>query len=59
MCFGKPSYSAEWLRECEVRYVAKLPDHLERMAYLAKVLKARGKDVAKRLREDAWTELQA
>jgi hypothetical protein len=39
---------------CEVRYVAKLPSHAQRRAYLEGVERQRGQGAAQRLREDVW-----
>ena len=43
---------------CEVRWVAALPSHRERHAFLAGVEKHRGKDAAQRLRVDVWQAMQ-
>lgn len=44
--------SEQFRHECEVRWVAKLPDHDSRRRFLAEVEKHRGKVAAERLRSD-------
>lgn len=43
---------------CEVRHVAKLPNHEARKTYLQGVERARGAEAAQRLREDVWNLLK-
>jgi len=43
----------------EVRYVAGLETHAHRTVYISGVWDERGKDAARRLREDVWNLLKA
>lgn len=44
----------EWRHQCEVRYVANLPNDEARRKYLDGVRKARGVEPWSRLRKDTW-----
>lgn len=53
-----PTYEPEYFHQCEVRWVANLPNDRARSLYLHDVKEARGFGAYQKLRTDTWTELQ-
>lgn len=49
-----PTYSEAHRAACEARWVAALPTHGDRRAYLERVARRRGQAAADRLRQAAW-----
>lgn len=51
--------SEAYRHECEIRFVANLPNDAARNKYLTRVHEKRGEAAWKRLREDAWRAMRA
>lgn len=48
-----------YMRECEVRHLARLPSHNARAEVLIKIQRARGAAAAQQLRVDVWAYMRA